>query len=1588
MSPTPQLSSAIQLGFHAVGALLLASIGISGAAAVGEPHPMAILEASVVEVSAAQAVPAVQADKRPMLVRTTLSDAELSATMQFEVALKMRNLAELQARVARGEIISQPEMEERYFPLATDYAAEAAWLQGLGFTITGRYDNHLAFFVRAPVSRIRDALDVSFARVAYLGKEYTSAISAPSVPADLAPALVGINGLQPHLRMRAHHTPLRPYNIGSNYAPYVPANLAVAYNATGLGVNGSGQTIGLIGYAFPSGSDISQFWQECGIPQSPGAVTDVTVGAGPPSSPAAEDLEEITLDTEWCSSVAPGASVRIYGTSDSDEYGDQAMLRIISDLSSQPQMHQLSVSYGSNEDQYSSSQMKTDAQYLATIAGKGVSVFFASGDGGSRPDPNSGLYGSNDPPQVGYPASDLSVTGVGGTTLVAQNYSGTNPGYTESAWFSDSGGSGGGVSQQFGRPAWQVGEGVPSGSQRLVPDVAAAADPNDGAYLVYNGTAYAVGGTSWSSPTWAGYCALFNQARIAAGLGPIGLLNPRIYPLEGSSCFQDIVTGNNGDYFAGPGYDECTGLGTPNIGVLVKALSLASPQSIAPTIASQPAAQTIQGGESANFTVVVNSYSSTTYQWQVLAPNSSAWTNVADNSSFSGATTASLDITDVTTGMAGDQFQCVVTNAAGSITSASAALTVPAVQPPLLAPSGSLDELPEGSSLTLGTYYANFGSIPGPFTFQWYHDGRAISGATSSTFSISSVGFSDAGEYVLAVGNPGGNAVLEQTTVIVENPPAGNGWLDAQQQGSVVYFLYASPAEVLRYDMNAGEWLSPVALSGTPTAFRVATEGVYIAFGRTTSLYSPDLSTVTPLVNTEYPTTLIFVNGNYAILMGSSDNRGVFTTIERNGGASVATSTGAYYESTFAQGDVSPELGILYGESDSGEPSTMVSFNLNSDGTVTAASNPYAYLYTYPGGSRVYALPGGLLVANNGGAVFNGTSLALVASFGAGFDDLCFLPDGSPVAVRGNEVTLYGSGTYVESGRVALSAGAPRIFANGSTVTGFTPPAAAGGPIGVETVTEAQLAASPRTSAPAVDPSSVNFMPDDGFVGADGQLYLLSRLNRSLFVWSPTGRNYVKSIPLQGVPTFISYSNSLNRVYLAYDDNRLTRIDLGVSDAEVPFANMPTHLIDFAAADGQVYVHEQDGQDSGEMQNVFDANGNLFLLSGFGYYADQVYWDSATQSIYQTSEFTFGAIQKLPVLAFGTPVSSASNIGDEALNLLPLRFSGDGSLLVDGQGVIYGTATLNQAGVLGSTLVDAAWLGTAVFTLNASGSGSVVQFWGGQNYLLSNSSNLAGYPLRLWPLPGNELVAVTAVNGTAAMSLVNSLGFAPSPYAPQISVQPQSQTSNTGSTVVFASGAPGSVQYQWQFDGVNLVDGTGVSGSTGPQLVLSGVTSASAGNYTCVISNASGESVTSQANLTVTDSSNPGFLVNISSRAFVGTGGNILIGGFYIGGSTSRSVLIQALGPALAGEGVTGVLQHPALTIHDSTGATIYSDTGWGNSKVLLAAAASAYAAPVLNPDSGDSEVLLTLPPGGYTAQVAGADGGTGVALVAIYQLP
>jgi len=94
-----------------------------------------------------------------------------------------------------------------------------------------------------------------------------------------------------------------------------------------------------------------------------------------------------------------------------------------------------------------------------------------------------------------------------------------------------------------------------------------------GALVVENGAYAQFIGTSLATPIWAAAIALLNEERAMNGMGPIGLLNPHLYPLAGTNSFNDIVSGSNGAYNAGPGYDLCTGIGSPRFSELIGALS-------------------------------------------------------------------------------------------------------------------------------------------------------------------------------------------------------------------------------------------------------------------------------------------------------------------------------------------------------------------------------------------------------------------------------------------------------------------------------------------------------------------------------------------------------------------------------------------------------------------------------------------------------------------------------------------------------------------------------------------------------------------------------------------------------------------------------------------------------------------------------------------------------------------------------------------------------------------------------------------------------------------------------------------------------
>ena len=196
----------------------------------------------------------------PTVVRSQLADAEMRTVIDFSIALKMRNFAELQHRTGLGEIIPLEEMGARYFPAAAEVEIVRGWLIAQGFEVLPATQYELSIFARGTVTQLQRAFGVTFARVQFAGEEHTSAITAPSLPADVAEPVLSINGLQPHLHPFVHSIkrPIGPTKTINNQPPYLVSEIAKAYDgSTG---NGAGQKIGIVIDTFPLDSDLTTFW--------------------------------------------------------------------------------------------------------------------------------------------------------------------------------------------------------------------------------------------------------------------------------------------------------------------------------------------------------------------------------------------------------------------------------------------------------------------------------------------------------------------------------------------------------------------------------------------------------------------------------------------------------------------------------------------------------------------------------------------------------------------------------------------------------------------------------------------------------------------------------------------------------------------------------------------------------------------------------------------------------------------------------------------------------------------------------------------------------------------------------------------------------------------------------------------------------------------------------------------------------------------------------------------------------------------------------------------------------------------------------
>jgi kumamolisin len=410
------------------------------------------------------------------------------------------------------------------------------------------------------VGEISAAFGVQLQKYEYQGSAFRGRTDGIFIPAELASVVTGIFGIDNRPQARAHVRPSSAPEVS-----YTPPQLAQLYDFPTMG-NGAGQTIGLIelggGYR---DSDLTTYFGQLGIAVPNVISVSVDGGQNAPTTPDSAD-GEVALDIEVAGGVAPGANIAVYFAPNTDAGFLDAITTAVHDTTNHPSV--ISISWGQAESAWTSQAIQNMDQAFQAAAAMGVTVCVAAGDTGSSDSVSDGLA------HVDFPASDPYVLGCGGTSLHGSNGTITS----EVVWNDNptTSATGGGVSDTFSLPSWQSKANVPPsvnpGSHvgRGVPDVAGDADPQTGYNVLVDGQASVFGGTSAVAPLWAGLIALFNQQ-----LGkPVGFLNPTFYQsVSEAVAFHNITSGNNGSYSAGPGWNACTGLGSPDGAKLLAALT-------------------------------------------------------------------------------------------------------------------------------------------------------------------------------------------------------------------------------------------------------------------------------------------------------------------------------------------------------------------------------------------------------------------------------------------------------------------------------------------------------------------------------------------------------------------------------------------------------------------------------------------------------------------------------------------------------------------------------------------------------------------------------------------------------------------------------------------------------------------------------------------------------------------------------------------------------------------------------------------------------------------------------------------------------
>ena len=414
---------------------------------------------------------------------------------------------------------------------------------------------HRTIKLTGTVAAMQKAFDVTLVQKILDGETYRIREGSIRLPKELIGPVEAVLGLDNRPQAKPHFRILgeadgKSLRAAANTS-YTPVQVGQLYQFP-AGATAAGQTIGIIelggGYR---AADITAYFKS--ISQKTPTVSAVLVDGGKNAPTNANSADgEVMLDIEVSAAVAPGARIVVYFAPNTDQGFIDAIATAVHDTKNKPSV--ISISWGGPESSWTQQSMNALDAACQSAAALGVTITAASGDDGS----GDGAKGNN----ADFPASSPHILGCGGTRLIGSGSSITS----EVVWnelANNEGAGGGGVSNVFPLPTWQANANVPPPSGKTggrgVPDVAGDADPVTGYIIRVDGKSMVIGGTSAVAPLWAGLIALNN----AQNKKSAGLINPQIYAASAKSAFNDITSGNNGAFSAAPGWDACTGVGSP-----------------------------------------------------------------------------------------------------------------------------------------------------------------------------------------------------------------------------------------------------------------------------------------------------------------------------------------------------------------------------------------------------------------------------------------------------------------------------------------------------------------------------------------------------------------------------------------------------------------------------------------------------------------------------------------------------------------------------------------------------------------------------------------------------------------------------------------------------------------------------------------------------------------------------------------------------------------------------------------------------------------------------------------------------------------